>query len=664
LHLAILFMKNILFFLLLIIYTNLIFGQKQIVQSQEKFFNDFPKEVNNEYQFNLALNKINEINQILDSSNKFDSKLLLLMLQVQKTIIWANKNAKLEDQLKCKVFYLTINTKLFNVKEIIELGNELLNYKDNLTKKETATVLTCLSIGYKRLEAFNEIIKITPLRKKYLIPEIRKINDIENDLALAYYNTKNYKLAATSFLKVKEYFKAENDYLFVSSMSNNTALCYFKLYDYPNAIKYFVLAIEELKLTNGIESNNLPKGYNAFFKSVILSNIAKIDVENGNFEMAISKYKDLKQKTKALNGIEFANITDAYLNISKIYLRMNKPVLAQIYLDSTKLSFQKIVSTDIKIETNNLEAKILLLNGNSEKATLFFNASKKITDSISQIQIGRENILAQAKYNSDEKDAALNDAKIDIKSKEKISGFQKIGLTITSILLGIIAFLYYRKSKDSQTIDAQNEILTINLKEKEMLLKEVHHRVKNNLQVISGLLHLQSEKNDSPQIEIILNDAERQINSIALVHQMLYQNENYTIVSIQEYIKKLTDQLLFSTYGTDYEININVSEITLSTDIVIPIGLIINELFSNSNKHAFENRKGIINISLLKMTENNFEFIYKDNGKGLPKNFDIKNVKTTGFGLLKMLAEEINGNLEIDGSNGFEARIKFRNDVK
>ena len=648
-------MKKITSFILFFIYA--------ICPAQDKLIATFPKNVSTETEFNLALTKIEQLNTLMQKPNTLDSELPKLLLPTKNLIIWAEKNASLEALLQCKIFYCAVNLRAANIKEVIELGNELLNYKENLTKKQINDILNCLTVGYKRIEAYNEIIKITPLRKKYIISEDTKISKIENDLALAYFNTKNYKLAAASFLKVKEYHRADKEFLFVSSMSNNVGLCYLKLYDYTNAKKYFDLAIEELTLTKGIESKDLPKGYNAFFKAVIISNIAKIDVEIGNFEKAISEYKDLKIKTQFLNGLEVLNVTESYLNIAKIYLRINNSNLASIYLDSTKQSLQKIVSTDLQIDINNLEAKILLLNGNPEKATLFFNKSKKIADSIAQIQIGRENTLAQAKYNSDEKDQELNNAKIDIKVKEKASLIQKIGLAITSILLAIIAFLYYRKLKDSNTIDDQNESLVSNLKEKEMLLKEVHHRVKNNLQVISGLLQLQTEKNGSPEIEVILGDAERQISSIALMHQMLYQNENYTIVSIQEYIKKLTDQLLFSTYGTDYKVTINVPEIAISTDIIIPIGLIINELFSNSHKHAFADKKGIIDIELLQLSENNFEFIYKDNGRGLAKNFDDKTVKTTGFGLLKMLAEEINGALEINGSNGFEAKIKFRNNV-
>ncbi len=664
------FMKRSIYLFLYILTTSITFSQKpsvlidKVESAQQKFLIDFPKKVSNEIEFNLAVSIIKKIKTTINSDSSLDSELVKLLLPTKNLIIWAEKNANQDDLLQCKMFYFTINYKQLNIKQIIELGNELLNYKEFLNSYDLTTILSNLKVGYKKIEAFNEIIKITPLRKKFIDTKLVKINDIENDLALAYYNTKNYQQAASSFLKVKEYFRADKDYLFVSSMSNNAGLCYMKLYDYVSAKKYFDLAIQELKQTNGIEGKNMPKGYNAFFKSVILSNIAKIDLENGDYEKTIATYKDLIEKTKVLNGQEDINITESYLNISKIYLRMNKIDLAINSLETTKKSLPKIVSTDMKIDICNLEAKILLLNGNPEKATSFFNKSKKITDSIAQIQIGRENILAQAKYNSDEKDKELNLIKIGNKSKEKISFLQKIGLAITSILLTIIAFLYYRKAKDSRIIDHQNEILTINLHEKEILLKEVHHRVKNNLQVISGLLQLQAEKNNSPQIEEILNDAEKQISSIALMHQMLYQNENYTIVSIKEYIKKLTDQLLYSTYGTNYTVNINVDEVQLATDIVIPIGLIINELFSNSNKHAFPKKAGIITISLLKTVDHNFEFIYSDNGKGLPKNFDSMKLNTTGFGLLKMLSEEISGTLEIDGSNGFMAKIKFIDNAK
>lgn len=661
-------MKILFQFLIIIFVIHFGFGQNNISNNNQllakNIISKFPKTISNQSDFDLALTQIPKIEKILEIYTLQNLELAKLIIPAKNYILWSEKNSTLKNQLICKYFYLFLNVKIVNPKEIIETGLDLLKFKENLTKTEINNILGCLVIGYRKIEAYNEIIKITPLRKKYVIPEFIKITDIENDLALAYYNTKNYVLAAKSFLKVKEEYKIEKNFLMVSSMSNNVGLCYLKLYDNVNAQKYFDIAIRELSQTKGIENKERAKGYNVFFKSVIQSNIAVIDIDNKNFDKAIRSYIDLKKKAIIVGETEVYNVTDAYLNISKIYLRKNNPNMAKSYLDSTKTSLGKIVSSNLKIEINNQEAKILLLNGDPQKATLFFNASKKITDSITQIQIGRENILAQAKYNSDEKDKELLVTKIDLKSKEKISTFQKIGLIIAIFLLTTIVLLYFKSLKDKNIIKTQKDNLLISLSEKEVLLKELHHRVKNNLQVIVGLLQLQSKKVKSQEMTELLNDSQRHINSMALVHEMLYQQNDFEVVPMNNYLTELSKQISQSFFDKKIQVFVSANNINLSINKAVPLGLMISELMTNSNKYAFEEKIGTITIELNKNLENNLEFIYQDSGKGLPENFKEKMPKTMGLRLLNMLAEEMHGILKFDNKNGFKAKLEFGQNEK
>lgn len=656
------------FFFFIFLCFNFSFGQNvalnTISRRLEKLNNDLPKTINNQTDFNLALTQILKTGALIDKKIVPDSDLKPFITPTKNAIIWADKNANLEDKLKCKIFYLYINVRLLNIKEVIETGTELLNYKENLTKIEVNNTLNCLTVAYKKIEAYNEIIKITPLRKLYCVPEIITIRDIDNDLALAYFKSKNYKVAAKSYLKVKEYFKVEKEYLFVSSMSNNVGLCYLKLYDYPNAKKYFKLALQELSKTKSIESKKSPKDYNNFFRSVIYSNIAKIDVANGDFNKAITRYSDLKKKALIVGGSEKYNITDAYLNISKIYLLKNNSKLAQIYLDSSKMTLDKMVPTDTQIEVLNLESTILFMNGNATKAAMLSNKSKIITDSIAQIQIGRENILAQAKYNSDEKDKELLFANSNLKYNKKISLIQKIGLSVTTFLITIIGFLYYKTYKNRKLINQQNKILKQNLHEKEILLKEVHHRVKNNLHIISGLLELQAKKTTSPEILQVLQDSERQINSIALVHQMLYQYDEFSIISMNDFFNELINQLSSGYSFQNIAVTVKVNKIHLSANKAISLGLIISELMTNTYKYAFDEKLGQVVIQLKAFDTQEIEFSFRDNGKGFDENLIATKTKTLGFRLLKMLAEEMNGQISINGQNGTLITIKFKKDEK
>ena len=148
------------FFIFIFIWSNFTFGQNVAVntisQKLAKLNNDFPKIINNQTDFNLALTQILKIGVIIDKKIVPDSDLKPLITPTKNTIVWADKNANLADKLKCKIFYLYINVRLLNIKAVIETGTELLNYKENLTKIEVNNTLNCLTVAYKKIEAYNE----------------------------------------------------------------------------------------------------------------------------------------------------------------------------------------------------------------------------------------------------------------------------------------------------------------------------------------------------------------------------------------------------------------------------------------------------------------------------------------------------------------------------
>ena len=217
------------------------------------------------------------------------------------------------------------------------------------------------------------------------------------------------------------------------------------------------------------------------------------------------------------------------------------------------------------------------------------------------------------------------------------------------------------------------EQIKASLKEKEILLKEVHHRVKNNLQVISSLLRLQSGYvKDKESLEMFRESCDR-VRSMALIHEKLYQSEELSRVDFAKYIQDLTDHL-FRSYGANSEairLKINVVDGLLGIDTAIPCGLIINELVSNSLRYAFpEGREGKICIDLRSdlpaapsdtaaQRGNKFTLIVSDNGVGLPKDLDFRNTKSLGLELVNTLADQLRGTIELDRSGGTAFKIRF-----
>ncbi|MCA6362052.1 MAG: PAS domain S-box protein [Bacteroidetes bacterium] len=208
---------------------------------------------------------------------------------------------------------------------------------------------------------------------------------------------------------------------------------------------------------------------------------------------------------------------------------------------------------------------------------------------------------------------------------------------------------------------AIDENLRQSLKEKEVLLKEVHHRVKNNLQVISSILNLQKAYvRDNKTLEL-LHESQNRIKSMAFVHESLYQTKDFSNINFADYIGNVTRNLMHSYASTESppELELSLAPIQLNLDTAIPCGLIINELLSNSLKYAFRKTKnGKISLTL---TENkgNIKIVIADNGSGLPETVDYRNTESLGLQLVVTLVEQINGKIKLENKKGAKFTIEF-----
>jgi len=199
------------------------------------------------------------------------------------------------------------------------------------------------------------------------------------------------------------------------------------------------------------------------------------------------------------------------------------------------------------------------------------------------------------------------------------------------------------------------------LKEKEILLKEMHHRVKNNLMIISSLLNLQSGYIKDKASQDIFKESQNRARSMALIHERLYHSTDLKRIDFGDYISSLATEL-FHTYNADpgfIKLNINVENILLDINTAIPLGLIVNELITNSLKHAFpKGNKGEINVDFHPI-DGHYEFTVKDNGIGFPEYIDFQNTDSLGLQLINSLTSQIDGEIELDRNNGTEFKIKF-----
>ncbi|MGI6463978.1 MAG: PAS domain S-box protein [Methanobacterium sp.] len=206
-----------------------------------------------------------------------------------------------------------------------------------------------------------------------------------------------------------------------------------------------------------------------------------------------------------------------------------------------------------------------------------------------------------------------------------------------------------------------NDALKNSLKEKDALLMEVHHRVKNNMQIISSLLNLQINHEDSDEIIKVLKESQGRVKSMAMIHEKLYQSPSFNNISFKNYVERLVFDIFYS-YGikTDsIESVLDIEDINLNIETAIPLGLIINELVTNSVKHAFSKGEGTIIIKL-KSSPNHMQLIVADDGIGIPKNIDIGKTETLGLKLVNSLADQLDGELHLDSSHGTEFKLIFK----
>jgi two-component sensor histidine kinase len=220
--------------------------------------------------------------------------------------------------------------------------------------------------------------------------------------------------------------------------------------------------------------------------------------------------------------------------------------------------------------------------------------------------------------------------------------------------------------ESEERVEAQRATLerqTVSLQQRETLLREIHHRVKNNMQVMSSLLSLQARAALNPETRRMLEDNQNRIQSMALLHEILYQSEDLALVDFPKYVLRTVDYLFRSFGVKDRQIRLHteLDEVALELDDALPFGLLISEVVSNSLKHAFpQGRGGQVSIFLHQQSDTTVSLILSDDGIGLPRELDSATTRSLGLRLVRALAQQLRGALEIRSEGGTQVRLTFQ----
>ena len=424
---------------------------------------------------------------------------------------------------------------------------------------------------------------------------------------------------------------------------------------------------------------------------------ANILMKENDLQLAIKEYR---RSVEYFKGHQDLVVVNCMAKIGTIYLQLNdlekaKEIEKEInsFLDSKEIHgsvySNLLFSADLAIEEarwNDAEkyynriltehisifpiiessiykglAKTMWAKKNYEQAYIYSNKYKMISDSLNKIRNVEVALSLESEYNRAKKNdeiSLLNSA--NELQKVRLSGQRKF-LIFTSAAFFVFVVLSFLLLRLFGKVKMQNQLINTSIEEKNILLKEIHHRVKNNLQLVSSLLTLQSrEIKDEKAIEAI-NEGKSRVRSMALIHQDLYSRESLTGIGMKKYLENLSQEL-FSTYQLehqDIQLNLNIDDVYLDVDTIVPIGLIINELITNALKYAFEGKEaGVLTISF---TERNNVLVLdvEDDGKGmLEDGFNSPN--SFGNKLITTLTEQLDGTIKIDGSNGTHVHLEFK----
>ena len=227
-----------------------------------------------------------------------------------------------------------------------------------------------------------------------------------------------------------------------------------------------------------------------------------------------------------------------------------------------------------------------------------------------------------------------------------------MGLVISYVFMTMFGFSYY-----VSTYIYQTQLERANL-QKEVLLKEIHHRVKNNLNIIASILGLEKFESTSSEVHKLISQNKLRIESIAMVHEILYQSTEFENISFKDYLTKLSTHILYTESNEgDITLNLDIVPLNLGIESMMQFGIIINELMTNSIKYAFPDKKGDITITLQKH-EHTYKLIYQDNGIGLQTD-------KSGFGqnLINISVEQLEGTVKMTNDNGLKYEILFQKDI-
>jgi two-component sensor histidine kinase/tetratricopeptide (TPR) repeat protein len=394
------------------------------------------------------------------------------------------------------------------------------------------------------------------------------------------------------------------------------------------------------------------------------NNIGNVYFEAENYAEAIRFYQEslvLKKKLNNQMGIAYS-----YNNLGSVYDAQGEYVLAMRHYSKAAQIASELKAMGLLQSIWENMAYTSEKTGNYRNALFYTQKADSILTRLMEIEKMEALTEMEVKYETGKKEQENNMLRqnkvLQDKLVEQRTGERNTLLVVVVLILILVIgiFIAYRKyRKANQILEVQKAEIQEREAEKALLLRELHHRVKNNLQVISSLLSLQSFKLDDAEAIEAVQEGQRRVEAMSLIHKNLYLKEQLTHLNIEDYTQKLLDQVMQS-YGytkKDIKLTFISQPLLMEVDRAIPLGLILNELFSNVFKHAFKSTSNPTLLVSLEEVEGKLEVIVQDNGQGLPQEASRFETISFGMQLVKSLSRQLRSTVEIANEGGTRIRL-------
>ena len=587
----------------------------------------------------------------------------------KEVVKWAEVHGSVEDQLIGQLIQLYFTEDVGPTYERLVLGKRLWFRRSEFPVAYHPILCHQLEIIYRAAQMPKEALEVALVYHAIVkgLGEDRDWN-LKSNIATIYYGLKQYDQALKYFREAQRICSTNEDQKNVAGMFNNIGSVYTDMLLNDSALIAFDQALDILK---GIQDTSAldDKGFYDYYQAFVQWNRFKVSPIDTQSEVQKNRLANALIKLgPAYKDHYWAVVAYQYLG-EQCYSRGEYEVAITHYDSAMTVGYLKpSVGVDVTIELIAHKARACLAAGYQDLADSLYRRWSFLSDSVEAANSEFEATVAAAQYESQEMEKRLQTSKLAAERAElerQREASQKLLIAVVAVLVALLALgliVSLRKTaKDRKRITAQKEQLEIALRDKEMLIKEIHHRVKNNMQIMSGLFSLQSAHSNNSEFKVLAAEGQSRIDSMALVHQMLYNSSNLNDVDFKEYSTTLVRQLCSTMdQGKEVDVQLDIDTIPFDLDTAISLGLIINELVTNAFKYGLNQQGSTLRVSLKEQLSNNALLTIADSGPGYPEGFSVSATQSLGVKLVRLLAGELKADVKFFNNQGAHCTLQLK----